>query len=244
MSHGKDSQALFFKLIELGYPLDEVIYFHMNGAEFEAIEKLSVYTERLCNKLGIKYTRLEPEYDFLYYATEKSVEKHGGDVQCGYKWCGGMCRWGTSLKVQAMKKYYEKNFCGDAVVEYVGIAADERHRINRKRNENIVKLYPLIEWDMTEKDCLLYCYDMGVYWEQEGYRLYDLLDRLSCKYCRNKNLKELRNIYHCLPDVWEELKALQSVIELPYKDGKTIFDIERRFVEEDRQISIFEFSAP
>lgn len=246
ISHGKDSQALFFRLLlEEGYPLDEVIYFHMKGAEFSAIEEVSYETERLCKERGIKYTRLEPaEGDFHYYATERMVEKNNGEHQCGYKWCGRVCRWGTSLKIQTLKKYYAENFGDSTVVEYVGIASDERHRINRQRNGNVIKLYPLVEWGMTEADCLSYCYSKGIYWEQDGYRLYDLLDRVSCKYCQNKNLNELRNIYHCLPSVWEELKALQSAIDIPFKDGKTIFDIERRFVEEDRQISIFEFSAP
>ena len=241
ISHGKDSQALLFKMMELDYPIDEVLYFHMKGAEFKAIEEVSITTEALCNKLGIKYTRLEPEYDFLYYATEKTVKKHNGTIQCGSKWCGKMCRWGTSLKIQAIKNYYAENYYDETIVEYIGIAADEAHRINRMRNRNIIKIYPLIEQGMKEKECLEYCYSKGVYWIQEGYRLYDLLDRLSCKYCQNKNLNELRNIYHCLPETWNELKSLQDKISIPYKDGKTIYDYEKRFCLEDRQLTIFDF---
>ena len=126
-------------------------------------------------------------------------------------------------------------------MEYVGVAADERQRINRQRQGNIIKLYPLVEWEMSEKDCLEYCYSKGWHWNENGYELYDLLDRVSCKYCRNKNLKELRNIYHFLPDVWKEMKELQEKVQMPYKDGKTIQELEIRFLSEDSQMNIFEF---
>ena len=36
------------------------------------------------------------------------------------------------------------------LIEYLGIAADETKRIKDKN-------YPLVEWGMTEKDCLSYC---------------------------------------------------------------------------------------
>ena len=91
------------------------------------------------------------------------------------------------------------------------------------------------------KDCLEYCYSKGWHWSENGYELYDLLDRVSCKYCRNKNLKELRNIYHFMPDVWQELKELQDKVKMPYKNGKTIHDIEMRFITEDSQTTIFDF---
>ena len=47
--------------------------------------------------------------------------------------------------------------------------------------------------------------------------LYDILDRVSCWCCANKNLKELRNIYTYLPQYWEMLKNLQSQLERPMK---------------------------
>jgi hypothetical protein len=94
--------------------------------------------------------------------------------------------------------------------------------------------------ELTEKDCLEYCYSKGWHWNENGYELYDLLDRVSCKYCKNKNLKELRNIYHFMPKVWQELKELQDEVQMPYKGGKTIHDIETRFITEDAQISIFD----
>lgn len=45
-----------------------------------------------------------------------------------------------------------------------------------------------------------------------------------------KNLKELRNIYWKMPDVWNELREYQSRTSMPFKgEGKSIFDLEVRF---------------
>lgn len=67
--------------------------------------------------------------------------------------------------------------------------------------------------------------------------LYDILDRISCWCCCNKNLKELRNIYRYLPQYWRRLCDLQSKIERPFKgyykgQAKGIFELEERFSKE------------
>ena len=238
-SFGKDSLAMLLKLLELNYPLDEVVYFDI-GVEFESIKKNAEKMKTILEHRGIKFTVLKPSESFVYQMTEKPVKKRNGDIQRGYKWCGGSARWGTSLKLEAIKKH-NKVYGEETVVEYVGVAADERHRVNRQRQKNRIKIYPLVELGMTENDCLQYCYNNGWHWAENGFELYDLLDRVSCKYCRNKNIQELRNIFHYMPDVWNELKELQKKVVMPYRDGNTIHDIETRFITEDAQIDIFEF---
>lgn len=227
------------KLMELNYPLDEVVCY-LSDAEFQAVRNVILKLKAECERRSLKFTILEPKQEFIYTMTEKPVKKRNGAVQSGYKWCGGNARWGTTLKLEAIEQH-NKTYGDEFIVEYVGVAADERHRINRQRNGNRVKIYPLVEWGMTEADCLQYCYSHGWHWEENGYELYDLLDRVSCWCCRNKNLGELRNIYHKLPNVWEKLKKLQDAVEMPYKDGKTIHEIETRFITEDAQMNISDF---
>lgn len=239
VSFGKDSLAMLLKLLELNYPLDEVIYFDI-GVEFDSIRNNAKRMSALLSDKGIKFTVLEPRDTFIYSMTEKPVKKRNGDTQQGYLWCGGCTRWGTTLKLDAITEH-NKKYGNEVVVEYIGVASDERHRINRERQTSRVKLYPLVEWDMTEQDCLNYCYENGWHWEENGYELYDLLDRVSCKYCKNKNLKELRNIYHYMPDVWQELKELQDKVKIPFKGDNTIHDLELRFINEDAQMSITDF---
>lgn len=230
---------MLLKLLELEYPLDEVVYFDI-GVEFDSIRHNAEKMKNILKDKGIEFTILEPDNPFIWEMTERPITKKNGEKQNGQKWCGGYCRWGTHLKLESIKKY-DRKYGNEMIVEYVGVAADERQRINRQRNGNRVKIYPLVEWEMKEADCLNYCYSHGWHWNENGYELYDLLDRVSCKYCKNKNLKELRNIYHFMPDVWAELKELQDKVQMPFKGDKTIHDLEARFVSEDSQMSIEDF---
>lgn len=239
VSFGKDSLAMLLKILELNYPLDEVVYFDI-GVEFDSIRNNAEKMKKILANKGIKFTILEPKDPFIWCMTEKPVTKRNGASQCGYKWCGGCTRWGTTLKLDAIKSNNNK-YGNEMIAEYVGVASDEKHRIDRKRNGNRIKIYPLVEWDMKEKDCLEYCYLHGWHWNENGYELYDLLDRVSCKYCKNKNLKELRNIYHFMPDVWQELKELQDKVKMPFKGNKTIHDLEARFITEDSQMTLEDF---
>lgn len=87
-----------------------------------------------------------------------------------------------------------------------GIAADELRRIQKENNKH--KIFPLIDWNMKEKDCLDYCNKKGFFWEENNIRLYDVLTRVSCWCCSNKNNKELKNYYIYLPNYFEKLLKL------------------------------------
>ena len=66
---------------------------------------------------------------------------------------------------------------------------------------------------MTEKDCLNYCYKRGFYWIENGVRLYDVLDRVSCWCCANKNKKELDNMFYYLPEYYLRIIGLLKQIK-------------------------------
>lgn len=219
-------------IIERGYPLDEVIFYD-TGMEFQAIYNLRDKVAKLLKEKGIKFTELKPSYDFKYKMFEYVVNRGKPNEHKGLSWCGGVCRWGTADKINAIEKHSK------GCVEYVGIAADETARLTKERHGE--KVFPLADLGMTEKDCLEYCHDRGYFWNEDGIELYDVLDRVSCWCCCNKNLKELRNMYRFLPPYWERLKELQSKTERPMKGpGKSVFDLEKRFEEECRQISMFD----
>ena len=169
---------------------------------------------------------LQP-YDSGTLPWAKDCKQWDGGLKYGYSWCGGCCRWGTTDKLAALDRYTEsKN-----AIAYIGIAADEAARINKRRKE--YKRLPLAEWGMTEAEALAGCYAAGFDWRENGVRLYDILDRVSCCCCANKNLRELKNIYRFLPEYWERLKGLQSRTCRPMKgEGKSVFDLEKRFAAE------------
>ena len=223
VSFGADSLAMLLMLIEKNYPLDGVVFYD-TGMEFQAVYDTRDRILPILAERGIDYVELNPEYDFMWKMFDKPVNGTKNGFHLGYSWCGGRCRWGTTDKLKYLDRYAE----AQSAFMYIGIAADETARLIRDRKR--YKLLPLSEWGISEDDCLGICYENGFYWEEEGVRLYDILDRVSCWCCANKNLKELKNIYMYLPKYWARLKDLQSRTDRPMKGtGKSIFDLEKRF---------------
>ena len=204
VSWGKDSTAMLIKLIENNAPLDEVVFYD-TGMEFDAIYKtrdlfLNVYLK----PRGIKYTELKPKRPFLETMLSYQHKTRNGNIKLGYGWCGGLCRWGTTAKIQALDKY-----CKDAH-QYIGIAYDEPNRFQKL---SCNKSAPLYELHIKEEEALRICYARGFNFGG----LYGILKRVSCWCCRNKNLKELENYKNFLPDYYEKLKELEIKIGEPMK---------------------------
>ncbi|MBR7080165.1 MAG: phosphoadenosine phosphosulfate reductase family protein [Treponema sp.] len=234
VSFGKDSVAMLLMLIEKKWPLDEAVFYD-TGMEFNAIYQVREQIRPVLQDHGIQYVELKPERPFLYDMLEKPVYSKQKGNHCGYGWCGGLCRWGTTNKLKALDAYAEQN----GAVVYIGIAADEVKRLARLRG---YKRAPLAEWGLTEADALRYCRKHGIHWTENGIDLYDILDRVSCWCCCNKNQKELFNIWKYLPEYWNRLKELQSKIRRPMKKFRTdqtygdlgnIINLERYWKEEN-----------
>lgn len=217
VSWGKDSTAMLHLLIESGYSPDEVVFYD-TGAEFGAVYAERDRTLPLLAERGIKYTELRPRDPFFYSMLARPVRSRAtGEIhRIGYGWCGGPCRWGTAEKTRALDRYATER----GAVVYVGLAADEERRIRRERPE--WKRFPLVEAGMIEAECLAMCYERGHAWEQDGVRLYDMLDRVSCWCCRNKNLREIEAMRSALPGYYERLVALERVIGEPMKRGRML----------------------
>ncbi len=239
---------MLLRLLEEDYPLD-VVVFYDTRMEFDSIYRIKDRVVPILAQHGIEFVELYPSEPFLYSMLERRVKyrtKNG--FHYGYGWCGGSCRWGTTAKLQAIKKYKE-SLCDD-VTDYVGIAADEPQRFCKAKAEG--KRLPLVEWEMTEADCLEYCHSRGYFWEErslypdtETIDLYDILDRVSCWCCANKNLKELRNIYLYLPHLylpqyWSKLEDLQVRITRPFKgfykgQPRGIFELGKIYASEKQK---------
>ena len=230
---------MLLRVLEEHLPLDAAVFYN-TGMEFEAIYHIRDKVIPLLSQHGVEFVELQPAEPFLYSMLERKVVSKQKGEHCGYGWCGGLCRWGTAEKTRAIKKF--KQSIDIETVDYVGIAVDEPNRFEKEKSPH--KRLPLVEWGMTEADCLQYCYAHGFHWFEEspvsdtGYiDLYEILDRVSCWCCTNKNLKELKNIYYYLPQYWERLKELQRKIDRPYKGyykgaPRGVFELEERFLKE------------
>ncbi len=230
VSFGKDSLAMLLLLLEKKMPLDEVIFYN-SEMEFDCIYHIRDRIKPVLEQRGIRFTEVKPGVPFLYNMLDRPVDSKKNGFHLGYGWCGGPCRWGTKLKTRTLD-----GVALDVDVHYVGIAADEPERLERLESP---KCSPLADAGMTEADCLAFCYERGFFWEENGVRLYDILDRVSCWCCKNKNRKELKNIYQFLPQYWERLKGLQAQIPMPMKPYSrkgvpygNVFDLEKVFEQE------------
>lgn len=136
---------------------------------------------------------------------------------------------GTAEKNTTITKYLKSQY-GEDYKEYIGIAADETKRIEKERTEH--KLLPLIGWKMTEADCLEYCYKNGFYWEEDGIRLYDILDRVSCWCCANKNKKELDNMLKYLPNYYlDNIRLLKQIKKNNKKNSIVVEKAKEQFLK-------------
>lgn len=165
LSGGKDSTTMLLRLLEEEKPVD-IILFCDTGLEFpqmyDHLNQLEAYVRR-------EITHLKASHNFEYYFYHYSPERKNPVLEQykGMSWPGPRNRWCTAmLKMRIINAYLRKLKEDYTVIEYVGIAADE---VNRIKDKN----YPLVEWGMTEKDCLSYCYRRGFDWGG----LYDLFKR-------------------------------------------------------------------
>ena len=233
-SGGKDSTAMLLRLLEEGVPVD-VILFCDTGLEFPALYDHIRKVER---DIGREITTVKCPDDFEYLFAHKPINrkprsrnamKYGTDRD-GYSWAGPKLRWCTEvLKNRPREQYLQRLREEYEVLEYIGIAADETHRINRKCNQKDGARLPLVEWGMTEADCLAYCKERGYDWGG----LYEKFHRVSCWCCPLQSLADCRVLYRDFPDLWEQLKRWDAMTWRSFKSDYTVLQLEQRFDFED-----------
>lgn len=231
-SGGKDSTAMLLRMMELDYPIDEVLFCDTT-MEFPAMLRHIEKVKAVVEAAGIKFTTLRGERSFEYLMLEHEPKRRSGSGEKGrgYSWPDHLNRWCTLyLKTQVITVY--KRLLRDEyeVIEYVGIAADEQYRLERKMNQAEEKRHPLVDWGWAESDALAYCYSKGYDWEG----LYDHFKRVSCWCCPLSNLDELRTLRKFYPELWQKLGELDTQTWRDFKAGGwSVERLDRRFALEE-----------
>ena len=227
-SGGKDSTAMLLKMIKNNIKIDEIIFCD-TGMEFQ---EMYDHIEKVQEMIQMPITVLKSEKSFEYWMFEHIKTKGKNKGQKGYSWPDFRNRWCTqALKKQVVSKYL-KQYKDKEIVEFHGIALDEKERANKNKEKKVK--YPLIEWKMTEKDCLEYCYSKGLDWGG----LYRKLGRVSCWCCPLKSLKELEVIYNEYPYYWQKLKEWDSKTYRQFRSDYSIEELENKF--KTKQLDIFD----
>ncbi len=224
-SGGKDSSAMLLKMIEHNMRIDEIIFLD-TGVEFpEMYEHIKAIKEYI--KRDITILKADKSFEYMLLEYEKKKGKRKG--QKGYSFPDFRNRWCTRyFKNQVIKRYLKK-YKDYNIIEYHGIALDEPERLNKNSDRNII--YPLVDFNMTEKDCLEYCYSKGFTWGG----LYNKFDRVSCWCCPLKKIKELRVLYKEYPKLWGKLKEWDSKTYRQFKPQYSVQQLEDKFNKENLQ---------
>lgn len=244
LSGGKDSTAMLLLMLEKGMPIDAVLTAD-TGMEFPEmyghIQKLDalLYRER-----GIHITTLRHPKGFEWLMFEEpkvkpsSIEnrKKLGTSLYGNGWPSVQVRWCTGqLKTHLIEKAVNRLKKEYHALHYVGIASDEPKRVKNKQ-------YPLVEWGITEAEALQICYNHGFDWGG----LYHIHQRCSCWCCPLQRIGELKILRGHHPELWARLfdmdrQAIAQFGASPqghFKQNWTVEQLERRFANEEGQISV------
>jgi len=221
LSGGKDSTAMLLRMLEEGMHVD-IILFCDTGLEFEGMYR---HIDKLEKYIGIPITRLKSAQPFEYLFFEHMPKRKNPELigRKGYSWSGPRNRWCTAmLKTRIIDRYLRELSKEYTLKQYIGIAADEPHRM-REYN------YPLIDWGMTEADCLAYCKERGFDWDG----LYDIFHRVSCWCCPLQSYDELRKLRRHFPELWERLRYMDKNTWRNFLKNYSVEQLEARFAFED-----------
>ena len=178
------------------------------------------HLDRLEQTIGRPITRLKAPLTADQYFYEYTARPDAKLVtNRGLSWPSHACRWCTGrLKTHVINRHLSQLRRQYQLEQYVGIAADEAHRCKDLH-------YPLVEWGMTEADCLRYCKKHGFDWGG----LYDIFRRVSCWCCPLQPLSELRKLrVHC-PDLWQKLLYMDAHTWQPFRPDYTARQLDIRF---------------
>lgn len=204
-SGGKDSTALLLLMREKGIKIDRVNCAD-TGVEFPGIEENILQVKELLERDGVEFNLIKPERSFEELACQITVNSRKYGQYIGY----GSPTWGTRWCTRAFKRDTLKKFktSKDDVV-FVGIAADEKERIEKKYLKKGNFRLLLVEENMTEKDCLEYCYKRGFRFGE----FYERYIRGGCWCCPLQRNDELYRLYKEYPDLFRKLVEMQKVIK-------------------------------
>ncbi len=237
LSGGKDSTAMILMMLEKNEPIHSVVFFD-TGWEFpemiDHVDKLEKYT-------SIKFVRLKYKLSFDYVLNQRPIisnkgENKGEIHRYGNGWPSAKRRWCTRHKINAIEKYYrqQENF-----QSCIGFAADEAKRVPTEQKKTWPERYPLIEWDISESEALQYCYNHGFKWDG----LYELFGRVSCFCCPLQRIGEIRTLRRHRPELWAKMLEMDTDNCRGFKGTKSVHDLENRFKQEDRQLTLFDLDS-
>ena len=206
---------MLLKMIELEIQFDRVICVDTT----KEFPQMYDHIEKVRSLCPIEIEVVKIDFDYWFGEHVKTRGKRKGEQ--GYGWPDFRNRWCTALKREAIKKVQKS--LPDDCIEYHGIAFDEPKRLGKNDGRQI--RYPLVDMQMTEKDCLEYCYSKGFDWGG----LYEKFHRVSCWCCPLSRIGELKTIHDEFPELWTELEEMDKLSFRRFRSDYSVDELTRKF---------------
>lgn len=228
-SGGKDSSAMLIRMVEEGMPIDDIVFIKVMatptvGGElpemYEYITKMEDYIHRKITVVP-SVVSFDEEFHRVYQYGKRKGVIYGFPFTIG-AWCNDRLKLRT---IQQHYKSYGKH------IRYLGIAADEPERLEKL---NAYCRAPLAEWNMRENDCIEFLNKRNML-----NPLYKKFRRLGCWFCVKQNLDSLRVLRRDYPDYWKMMLEWDQQSPQTFKPDCTVRDLDQRFYNEERQLSLF-----
>lgn len=217
-SGGKDSTAMLLMLLEKEIPVDRVICVDTT----KEFPQMYAHIQKVQTLIPVKIEIVKIDFDYWFAEHIKTKGKRKGEK--GYGFPDFRNRWCTALKRDSIKKIIPKE-----ATQYHGIAFDEKHRTKRNEKHRTKRIrYPLVEWGVSEKQALEYCYAKGLDWAG----LYEKFLRVSCWCCPLSRIGELRVLYNEFPLLWKELEEMEKKSFRSFRSDYSVKDLSDRFANE------------
>lgn len=232
-SGGKDSTASIILAHEHNEPIDVIVFSEVmfdlknkiSGENPRHIEFIRKIAKPLFESWGYNVVILHAERDYLDFFNRiierptKHPENRGKKFGFPVYGCCGIKR---DLKLKPIQEYCKK--IKEPVVEYVGICADEKKRLEAMHKKtNAISL--LEKYEYTEKMAMEKCKEYGLLSP-----CYELSKRGGCWFCPNAKLPELGEIKRIYPEIWRRF------VELEEQEGKVANNLFNPFRESLHEI--------
>lgn len=221
-SGGKDSVATLILTQMKGEPLDEVVYAEVmfdpyNSGELPDHSEFihGVLSPWVENTLGVPFTIVRGEVDYSSYLKHRITRGSNSGFPYGFV-LSGACSMNAYGKLRPLKKYLKSKYGEANLFQYVGIAHDEKSRLEALSSKvNCISL--LDKYGFTEEMAVKLCKEHGLY--SPGYQY---SHRNGCWFCPNAKDGELAHMIETRPDLVYELIKIERWLQshggkYPYK---------------------------
>ena len=238
LSYGKDSCAMLEVIKQHNMPLDRIVHVEIMAtdtipADLPPMMEFKAKADKIIKErygIEVEHIHAPKSYEGYFYQTKTGRAIRAGEI-FGWPFMrkGSWCN--NYLKTNCIKNIERNN------VSYIGIAADEPNRFHSLSD---IKISPLVEHDITEKQARMICKSIDLLSP-----IYTQSLRGGCWFCHNQPLGQFRLLRHQYPEYWELMLKWDNDSPVTFKpDGTTVHDLDKRFYWEDQQISMFDKQTP